>query len=286
MRGTANIDGDVLIYRSAASVEVVSYHLRDPLGNLIETFRYKKELIYFRESRNIPDEWPEEKSVKVGTYKEAKSRLEDTLMKIRQETQTEDFRIFVGGKGNYRYDVATIKPYKGNRDRSQRPQHHAALTRFLVDEWYAEIIDGMEADDALGIHQDERSVLCTTDKDLNMIPGWHYNWVANDMFTVTYEEGMRFFYNQLLIGDPTDNIGGVKGIGKKRAEVLLKDAKTEREMYEVCLEAYKKDEDALIENGILLWMKRRGDCGGEEFREYIKDLQQDGDGAGEVEECE
>ena len=60
---------------------------------------------------------------------------------------------------------------------------------------------------------------------------------------------------QFLVGDRIDNIIGVKGIGPVKARKLLED-KTEREMFEVCVEELGSEERA-IENGILLYLQRK-----------------------------
>lgn len=51
--------------------------------------------------------------------------------------------------------------------------------------------------------------------------------------------GLKFFYAQLVMGDGADNYKGIEGRGQKFAYELLKDAETEREMFELVLGAYK-----------------------------------------------
>ena len=94
-----------------------------------------------------------------------------------------------------------------------------------------------------------------------MIPGKHYNMQTGKLFEVTEEEGIKFFYTQLLTGDPVDNIRGVFGIGPRKAEKILKDAVTEKELFDLVLKEYQKGykekaEEALLENGRLLWIRR------------------------------
>jgi 5'-3' exonuclease len=60
----------------------------------------------------------------------------------------------------------------------------------------------------------------------------------------------------VLTGDRTDNIIGLKGIGPKKAEKLLKDCKTEREYYDACLKAYDGNQLRVDENLNLLWLRR------------------------------
>ena len=92
-----------------------------------------------------------------------------------------------------------------------------------------------------------------------MVPGNHYNFIKDEWFKVKQDEGIRFFYKQLLTGDRTDNIFGVKGVGDKRADKILQDAKTESEMYDAVLEAYEKDATRVLKNARLLWIRQQED---------------------------
>lgn len=195
----------------------------------------------------------EDETKAVNTMAES---LEDLLM-VDLDVQT--WEVFITGKGNFRYDVAVTAPYKGNR-KSEKPKHYYLLREYLEKAWDAHVAKGIEADDAIAIKATEMgtdSVIVTIDKDLNQVPGWHYNFVKKDLFFVTEEEGIQFFYTQMLTGDTVDNIKGVKGIGPKKAEKLL-DGKSEKEMWEICVEQLGSEERAL-ENAHLLWMLRSPD---------------------------
>jgi 5'-3' exonuclease len=98
--------------------------------------------------------------------------------------------------------------------------------------------------------------ICSIDKDLDMLRGDHYNFVKDERYFITEEEGIKNFYKQLLMGDRVDNIVGIKGIGSVKAERLLKECKNENEMYLAILEAYKGDDKRVLENGQLLWIRR------------------------------
>ena len=100
------------------------------------------------------------------------------------------------------------------------------------------------------------SIIATQDKDLNMIPGAHYNFTKKDGRFIYEAEADAFFYTQLLTGDTTDNIQGVPGLGPKKAAALLTPALGNQvSMYQVCKQAYN-DDDALLENARLLWIRR------------------------------
>jgi 5'-3' exonuclease len=79
---------------------------------------------------------------------------------------------------------------------------------------------------------------------------------------------MMFFYSQLLTGDSVDNIPGLKGYGPAKAYEVLKDCKTEKDLFEAVQWEYEacvgKDwQEYLLEQGQLLWMIRERDEDGE-----------------------
>jgi len=134
--------------------------------------------------------------------------------------EPEEGKIYLTGKDNYRIKAAITHPYKGNR-KSDKPEHYTAIREYLINVWGAIVIDGMEADDAMGINQTEETCICTIDKDLDMIMGWHYNWRKGKKYWVTQEEADYSFHLQMLTGDAVDNIKGIRGVGPKKAEKVL-----------------------------------------------------------------
>mgnify|MGYP003651147636 CR=1 FL=1 len=169
-----------------------------------------------------------------------------------------DTFLYLTGSNNFRYDLATIRPYKGQR--GEKPKHLKDVREYLISEWGAIVVEGQEADDAIAIKATELNMDCTVvsiDKDFLQLPCTHYNNGKQEFTKVGEFEGLSFFYNQLLTGDTADNIQGVAGIGPKKAEKILDGTLTEQEMYTKCLEAYEGDLDALIENARLLWLRRK-----------------------------
>ena len=66
---------------------------------------------------------------------------------------SERTRILLQGGGNYRDRIATILPYKGNRDPCKRPVYYDEMREYLIEYFGAELNTGMETDDACGIEQ-------------------------------------------------------------------------------------------------------------------------------------
>lgn len=203
--------------------------------------------------------------------------VKQLLQSIIKESGADSYRLFLTGPGNFREQVAVTKPYKGNRDPLNKPVHYAAIKEYLVKYWNAEVVEGYEADDAMGVAQCgellnhlgqifyqsglDSTIICSLDKDMNMIPGWHYNWRKNEKYFVTTTQAIRSFYKQLLTGDSTDNIQGIPKVGPKTAEKILAECTTEEDMYWAVLckysTYYDKPLEVMTEMGKLLWIWRK-----------------------------
>ena len=183
----------------------------------------------------------------------AYARTEDLVDQILVNTEATEYRLFLTGKDNFRYKI--YPEYKAHRPK-EKPFWLESIRSYLRATFNAEVVDGQEADDALGINQTDDTVICSIDKDLLMIPGKHYNFVKDEFITVTKEDGIKHFYMQCLQGDRSDNIKGIPGIGVKKAEKLLKGLVTEQELFNKVREAYSNDEEFLM-NGRVLWIRQK-----------------------------
>ena len=197
--------------------------------------------------------------------------------------------LFLTGKNNFRNGIAVTKPYKGTR-KSTKPYHWHNITAFMHNQYDTRLVEGLEADDLMAMYQTENNndqgstIICTRDKDLRMVPGWHYGWecgaqrefkrqYVDDMGYIELIEhttpsgkvtkklkgvGMAFFYSQILTGDNVDNIPGLPRCGPVRAWEILGDQDWDS-MYDCVVEAYDEaglDGEYLHEQIDLLWMVR------------------------------
>jgi hypothetical protein len=187
------------------------------------------------------------------------ARLEETMTELCMELDCDDYKGFLTGKGNFRDVVAVTAPYKGQRI-SEKPVHLQALRCHLVTSWGFEVVQGIEADDAVGIAAyavpEEETIMVHIDKDLNQFRGWHYNYRKKEKYFVTEFEGLTAFYTQILTGDRIDNIIGLKGIGPVKAKRILEECTNENELYQAVLKAYEGDQQRVLENAQLLWLQR------------------------------
>jgi len=196
--------------------------------------------------------------------------VKEKINSLRNIVEADDVLIFLSNPATG-YRVEAFPEYKANRDPTHRPHWYKEIKEYLLDKHQAVLSEpGDEADDALGIAQTEMikegaymPVLCTKDKDLDMIPGWHYNWSKNrkdnGLYYVNELEANKIFYKQVLTGDSTDNIPGMfKILGKKATAKWrspIDDMHTEKEMYEYVLGVYK-DSHIVQQIANLVWIKR------------------------------
>jgi dsDNA-binding SOS-regulon protein len=279
-------DGDILRYRLGFVAEHIKYYVlekgHEKLGP-IEKFTDKEEA----EAYIASDDSLYYKEIRVAEHvakclHTVKLQIQAVLDAL--EVDRDDCRIFLSGKDNFRDKL--VDYYKANRDRSKRPLHFKNITEYLIKNWNAEIVDGIEADDALGITQmenfnpgmgmTEETIIVTLDKDLDCIPGWHYNFVNKEKYFVQPEEADMMFYTQMLQGDSADNIPGLYKItGVKAMPNILFPISTmddPKDMWMYVWNVYKAACDKkevkitskelynkLVEIGKLLWMWRKPD---------------------------
>jgi len=187
----------------------------------------------------------------------ARARMDESIEKILDAVKATKYEVFLTSSDKSNFRIPIFPEYKANR-KAPKPVHYDALREYLVTEHQANMVHGQEADDAMGIEQtneiealmhqdygafpegnDLNTIICSIDKDMDQIPGWHFNFVKGIKYFVTPFEGLYKFYLQLLMGDATDNIKGIPGIGPKKATGMLELAKTEEDMYSAVETAYK-----------------------------------------------
>lgn len=156
----------------------------------------------------------------------------------------DSLRVFLTGKGNYRDAIAKQRPYKGNRDKLHRPVHYDAIRTYLVEYWNALIVEGEEADDRISIvarlpEIRDNCIICSIDKDLDQIPGKHYDFLKDVRYDIREDEAEYVFYRQCLSGDAVDNIPGCYKVGQAKAEKLL-DSTKRQDWWKMIVETYEK----------------------------------------------
>ena len=215
------------------------------------------------------------------------------LSNIRKKMLSKDYKLYIGGVGNFRKKIATITPYKGSRP--ERPILFKAIEEKIKSIYKDRIVvcDGQESEDVIsiammnnydkylstGVWEDCFSYI---DKDLEMIvsPRINYDKLSEGFFIPTFQESQECFLRQLLTGDSTDDIVGLpslsksfreergisntrnNSVGASTAKHLIDGVDTLKDKFEEVCRAYEDHygddwEEYLSENAILLWMRTK-----------------------------
>lgn len=186
--------------------------------------------------------------------------IDERMKRIFNENKTNKYIAFLTEGKCFRYAKALSSDYKGSRQGRSKPIWFNTLKAYLKAKYGAISIDGLEADDCVAYFDTKlpNSRICSPDKDvLHQCPGTHYNYqmVKGDkegefhskgFVTTTQEESIRFLYTQLIMGDATDGIKALEGVGIKTAEKWLEQWKLatsiEREILLKYIEKYGRVE--------------------------------------------
>jgi hypothetical protein len=163
------------------------------------------------------------------------------LSQILQDTMSVSYFLYIEAweedKNIFRHKLFDLsnefvkhKGYKGNRlpDREKPPFLNLAR-ELLRDTWNAEVVKGYEAEDyaiakAKEIRESGRfPIVCAIDKDLMCQPYDFYNYDKRCFTRVDRDQATLNLWRQVLTGDSTDNIPGIKGIGPAKAKKIIPD---------------------------------------------------------------
>ncbi len=284
------VDADVLKYHSGFAVERTYYHLYDSEGNYQDRFESAKEVDNHLEELSefmmvdTTGYYKEPEKV-IGTEQQAIEACDVIVKNFMRKCPCKEYKFYLSGKNNFRDNIATLYKYCYPRDNTPKPHWIDSIVKHIKSEYKAVSVDGLEGDDLVSVGITSRAakgqlaVHLGIDKDVKKgTAGWHYDWQKDEFLYTTPEEALKFVYMQSLAGDLTDGFHGIPKIGMKKAEKILEDCKTEREMYEAAVEAYrnyygkeyqykswkgeelvKTPEELFLENMQLAWILKEKD---------------------------
>lgn len=283
------IDGDYITFNAASSADGRVYKVDG------QEFKYKKDAVHYCEDNHITDEIVLEYHPE--PVENALHNAKLIIHGILDGCNSDNYQIYVHDGGNYRKDI--YPEYKANRDGMRRPHHLGAVKDYLVDRWNAELVYDQETDDVLGIEQMRAfnylfdthvehnepclkdTMICTHDKDLDCIPGWHYRIKygkpsdEGETYFVTEEEAWRNFFTQCLVGDSTDNIPGLYKITGQKASKAIKEGLNvlidPGDMWEYVQGYWGEHQEELMRSASLLWIRREP---GQQFEKVIGSIKQ------------
>lgn len=155
-------------------------------------------------------------------------------------------------KPNFRYGVDPN--YKINRPETPEwvIKWRPILFEAMEAKWGFVGVDGMEADDAVAIAakhfapQYEEIIVAACDKDLRQISNiTYYNYQKHEKYLINKFDAAMNLGIQILMGDETDGIKGLGGIGPKKAVKILSECTTITQIKWTIARMYKQQEDDL-----------------------------------------
>ena len=189
---TLLIDADIFLYRAMRPIER-EFHLGDDL-------------------------W-----VRYADLKEAKNLLEDTLYELEEHTGLPLMSgVFAVSDETSNFRKLLTPTYKYNRQDIRKPIGYPALREYLRETYPCVTYPHLEGDDVMGIlgtKDPGKYLLVSDDKDLKQISGWH--WKHDSPVWIDQDAADKFFYHQILSGDPADGYSGCPGIGGDTADKML-----------------------------------------------------------------
>lgn len=255
----AIIDGDVLCYQACK-----------PRWEKKAKFENgTAKIMLDSEGKRIPLEWTKEEDRQY--LEESWENFKIDLRLLLDTVYCEEYLMTVRGENNFRNYL--YPEYKLNRHADPNKQNHFVpiLRKLAAAEDLAIEAHGREADDLMRIWAEQCKaheidyVICSIDKDLRCIPGKHWLMHHKKLIQVSNEEALRHYYEQLLKGDPTDNIPGVPRVGEVKASKILAPYNTEEEFQEQVVEQYliaygeEHWKDYLLSNGKMIHLQKHPD---------------------------
>ena len=278
----ALIDGDELVMKVAFGGQHTYYDIYNSYGLLYPSIPSHKEAQEIINKEEEEDLYLVPKVVYLSE-KIVKKAFSYSLQGILKKVDLSNYLLLFSSKNNFRFDLATIQEYKGNRDPAAKPKHFNMIKDYAKSNFKYHEVDGYEADDLLVIHwhDDKESIIVSQDKDLLQVPARflsmgtekHKEYAPDGViFSLDQVEANRNFYRQLLTGDTTDNIPGLyKVTGEKARKKYIDNISELSEssaMYEYVYDCYSNalvnkdntddtDLDCILwEIGNLLYLRR------------------------------
>lgn len=215
------------------------------------------------------------------TLAESIEKADSRIENIIENTKADYIALFISKGKYFRHQISS--DYKANRTGTP-PKWMRSIKGYLEDKYRANWMPNVEADDLVaywmnrkiilyddGFIHDKESSFHTKERDLNLImsaidkdliksiPGIHWNFTYKDDKQLGWWEETdqtyadNFIWLQMLMGDNSDGIVGIPGVGQKKAEKFLQNKPPDLSYMEFVLRKYTQHFG--ITNGIYEFQK-------------------------------
>jgi len=188
-------------------------------------------------------------------FTHAREKLDLILDRIGGKHENVELH-FTGGRRSFRYQLLKdhfpddeTMHYKFKRRKKAAPAGLLQVKEMFTAKYEGDIHYEYEADEVVVLRKKQLgddAILVAVDKDvLRNTPGTHWNYYDSQLHkipmkweTYTEEEAIFNQHLQVITGDKSDNVPGLKGIGEKKALKFIRPGMTSNELIKGVLRAY------------------------------------------------
>lgn len=208
------------------------------------------------------------------TIEDAKLKFDEVYMniinKIEETYEVDKVMTFACARGNFRKEISNT--YKANRIDREIPPILNELQDYVIYQYEAKRGYGVETDDLVATYWKNLSdafgrdqvLIVSIDKDYKQLPCIIYNYHLKHQcyYDISEQEARYNFYEQMIMGDTSDNVNFCKGYGKAYCKKAFKDCLSDYSFKRVVFNLYKelhkqKARERFIECYLLLKLKTK-----------------------------
>lgn len=186
------------------------------------------------------------------TIEDAILKFDEVFMniinRIEETYEIDKVMTFACARGNFRKQISTT--YKANRVDREIPPILNELQDYVIHKYEVKRGYGVETDDLVAIYWTNLSntfgrdqvLIVSIDKDYKQLPCIIYNYHIKHQcyYNVTEAEARYNFYEQMIMGDTSDNVNFCKGYGKAYCKKAFKDCLSDYSYIRVVFSLYKQ----------------------------------------------
>lgn len=212
----------------------VHYDTSDMIA-LIDADKFK-HIITHRQYKSLQD---------TGERLDIKEQVEQEINYLVNSFKCKSMVFFFSGKNQntFRSYAAIDRIYKGNRnDKEDKYMYEGKFDDLkLIITTFKELhpfifYEDIEADDLISMLSNDKTFVVSDDKDLMQIKGLHYDLKTDSFIMIDDSQSIERLSIQMLIGDATDNVISIDGVGIKTAEKILHEVEPKYKLFKVLKE--------------------------------------------------